>query len=388
MSLRGLIRISFCVLLFSASLSAKPTIAQEDGDPVSIGTYRVIDSKALGEKRRLMISLPRGYDGSAISYPILYHTYGDYLSEYYAEAYATVEELGNSARIPQIILVGIDNIDRYQDLRPLGRNGEPTRIDKYLEFLETEVFPLIEENYRTSDFRIVVGPQAGGVFGLYALEETPEMFDAFILNNPFYSPANNNLLLERAKTVFDGSNELSKFCFITFDAKMSSPGVVSEIYHFADLSSPAQKNGFQLHLNNVDSANAFLQPLGLSEGLQTLFADYHVPRERTFPDLAGIQEYYGSLSEVYGFEVAAAEMVMTFSADKLEQQGEIDTAVEILEYQATLYPNMVNAFWRLAGIAAGRGQNKSAIELYKKCQEINPSMGNFVTRRIEELQGK
>jgi len=380
--------LSLFALLFSILLFVSPAIAQKDGDPVSIGTYRIIESKALGETRRLMISLPRGYDGSAISYPVLYHTYGDYLSEYYAEAYATVEELGSSARIPQMILVGIDNIDRYQDLRPIDRNGEPTRIDKYNKFLETEVFPFIEDNYRTSDFRIVVGPQAGAVFGLYALVETPKMFDAYIINNPFYSPVNNNLLLEKANTFFNESSELSKFCFLTFDSKMSSPGTISEVYHFADLAASAQDNGFNLHLNNVDSDGSFLQPLNLGQGLITLFEDYYVPMNQTFPDLAGIHAYYQNLSRIYGFEVPAAEMVMTFSADKLEQQGQTDAALEILEYQADLYPNMVNAFWRLAGIAAGRDQNEKAIEYYKKCQEINPGMGNFVERRIEEIRGK
>jgi len=46
----------------------------------------------------------------------------------------------------------------------------------------------------------------------------------------------------------------------------------------------------------------------------------------------------------------------------------------------------VNAWWRLAGIAAERGEIDTAIRLYEKCLEINPSMVNFVTRRIEALR--
>jgi predicted TPR repeat methyltransferase len=51
-----------------------------------------------------------------------------------------------------------------------------------------------------------------------------------------------------------------------------------------------------------------------------------------------------------------------------------------------LYPNMLNGWWRLAGIAAGRGDTAGAIELYRKCVEIDPSVKNFVERRIEALQ--
>ena len=93
----------------------------EDGAPVSIGTYRVIDSQVLGETRRLLIHLPRGYEGSAITYPVVYHTYGDYISRYYAEAFSTLEQLGNSSRIPQMILVGIDNIDRLDLMLDLSQ---------------------------------------------------------------------------------------------------------------------------------------------------------------------------------------------------------------------------------------------------------------------------
>ena len=70
----------------------------------------------------------------------------------------------------------------------------------------------------------------------------------------------------------------------------------------------------------------------------------------------------------------------------LQERGEIDKAIEIFEYVTTLYPNMVNAWWRLAGIAAERGEIATAISLYEKCLEINPSMVNFVTRRIEALR--
>jgi enterochelin esterase-like enzyme len=118
----------------------------EDGAPVSIGTYRVIDSQVLGETGRLLIHLPRGYEGSAITYPVVYHTYGDYISRYYAEAFSTLEQLGNSSRIPQMILVGIDNIDRYCDLRPLSNEGSPSGADNYVDFLVEEVIPFVEQN--------------------------------------------------------------------------------------------------------------------------------------------------------------------------------------------------------------------------------------------------
>jgi len=380
--------VLLATLVLGAAATGLPTpaTAQDDGAPVSIGTYRVIESEILGEIRRLLIHLPRGYEGSAISYPVLYHTYGDYISTYFAKAYATLEELAEEARTPPMILVGIDNIDRYRDLRPLAHDGSPAGIDTYIQFLTGEVFPFVEANYRTSPYRIVAGPQAGAVFCLYTLLENTDLFDAFILNNPLISPPNSELLLGKAETFFTGRESLRKFFFITYGGAGEAPEMVANVDRLARLASSAKNQGFDLHLNDISGNDASIPPLCLKEGLRSLFADYNVPPERYFGNLLEIQEFYNGLSARYGYDVAPAEYVMTRSADALIERKEYDKAVEILEYQTSLYPNMVNGWWRLAGLAAGRGETDRAIELYRKCVAIDPSMSNFVERRINSLK--
>lgn len=379
--------IMFFLFIHLASAAAPPTaVAQQDGDPVSIGTYRVIESKVLGETRRLLISLPRGYEGSAIDYPVVYHTYGNYLSGYYAPAYAAIEALGNEAQIPQMILVGIDNIDRYRDLRPLQHNGEQAGIEAYTEFLATEVIPFVEENFRTAEYRILVGPQAAGVFGLHTLLDKPDLFDAFILDNPFSSAPNSEVLRAKAEEVFAASSELKKFCFLTFGGE-SADGI-QQVYRFAAQAEAAALPGFNLQLNHLQGEVDFLHPGALSVGLKRLFPGYHLSREDTFHSLADIEHFYGTISLDYGFKIAPSEIVMTFSVDALREQGKVDPALEILRRQVALYPNMVNGFWRLADIATDRGEVDEAIGYYKRCVEINPSMANFVNRRIAALPGK
>jgi predicted alpha/beta superfamily hydrolase len=372
----------------AASMPAGPVRAQQDGAPVSIGTYRVIDSHVLGEERRLLIHLPHGYEGAAISYPVVYHTYGDYLSQYYAEAFSTLEQLGTSGRIPQMILVGIDNIDRYRDLRPLTNDGASSGADRYMRFLTQELIPFVERQYRTSPYRIVVGPQAGAVFGLYALQENPDLFDAFILNNPFTSPPNTEWLFSHGSELFGSDAPLQKFVYITFGGADESESEIADVYRLADSTVPMRDRGFELHLNSVVGNDDFIVPLDLDKALKTLFARYYVPDDRYFADLAAIRTFYADLSSHYGFDVPPAEHVMTRSADALHGRGDLARTIEILEYQTTLYPSMVNAWWRLAGIAAERGEIDEAIDLYEKCQEIDSSMANFVTRRIEQLRAR
>jgi len=381
---RAILPLAVAAILTLAAAAA----GQEDGAPVSIGTYRVINSEILGEERRLLVHLPRGYEGSAIKYPVVYHTYGDYISQYYAEAFSTLEQLGNESRTPQMILVGIDNIDRYRDLRPLTDDGASSAADNYLRFLAEEVIPFVEHNYRTSSYRVLVGPQAGAVFGLHALQENPNLFDAFVLNNPFTSPPNTELLLTRAEPFFQEQLSLRKFVYITFGGAGESAGEIRDVYRLAELTDPAQDRGLELHLNNVVDNDDFILPLDLRKALTALFARYHVAEAHDFSDLAEIRRFYSGLSTHYGFEVPPPEFAMIMAADALQQNGEIERATEIFEYVTTLYPNMVNAWWRIAGIAADRNEIDRAIDLYEKCQEINPSMANFVRRRIAELKAR
>jgi len=90
-------------------------------------------------------------------------------------------------RMPPVILVGIPNTQRYRDLLPWPRSedrpgeGHATR---FLEALHKEIFPFVEAEYRTQPYRIMVGPQAAAVFGVYTLLESPQTFQAFILNDP------------------------------------------------------------------------------------------------------------------------------------------------------------------------------------------------------------
>jgi len=321
--------------------AAAPTAAQQDGDPVTIGTYRVIESRALGETRRLLVHLPRGYEASAVAYPVLYHTYGSNIEAYYAEAVAALESLADEGRSPQIIMVGIDNIDRYRDLRPLNQDGTPSGIGNYTRFLVEEVFPFVESNYRAAGYRILAGPQAGAVFGLAMLQSHPDLFDAFILNNPLVSPPNTALLLAQAEAFYAGEGPLRKFCFLAHGESGESEQSASAVARLAELAAPAIARGFTLRLHDLASDDSFIPPLPLREGLRALFADSCVPPDRPFGGLAEIEAFYAGLAGRYGFAFPPAEFVMTRTADALLERGDQARAVEILERQVALYPGLL-----------------------------------------------
>ena len=56
---------------------------------------------------------------------------------------------------------------------------------KFLEFIDSELIPFVNQGYRTHDFKVLAGASAAGTFALYALQAKPELFQAHIA----YSPA-------------------------------------------------------------------------------------------------------------------------------------------------------------------------------------------------------
>ena len=126
----------------------------------------------------------------------------------------------------------------------------------------------------------------------------------------------------------------------------------------------------------------------MEEGLKDSFRRLLRAAGPGFRRSGGNPGAFAGLSERYGYAVAPAEHVLTRSADTLIERRRVGLALEILEYQTSLYPRMVNGWWRLAGLAAGRGDTDRAIELYRKCVEIDPGMKNFVERRINSLQAE
>jgi tetratricopeptide (TPR) repeat protein len=173
---------------------------------------------------------------------------------------------------------------------------------------------------------------------------------------------------------------------VTYGSADETPAHIEFLERLYRQTAHARSKGFDMRVNKLEDNTDFIPPLALEEGLAGLFDRYRVPLDRAFASLDEIEAHYDRLSRWYGFDVAPSEIIMSFSADMLLAKDEVDRAVEILKRAITLYPKRLNAWWRLANIAAGSGDTDRAIELYRKCAEIDPSVQNFLERRIESLK--
>jgi len=157
----------------------------------NLGDRVEIDSKILNEQRELQILLPENYQANPnATYPVIYLLDGDY---HFHAVSGMLDLMANKAQlIPDVILVGIADkgTDKYrQYMTPEGLTSPLKAEDKgkanlFLSFLNKELKPYINQNYRAADNNTLIGHSIGGLFVLNALVEQPDSFNNYISTSP------------------------------------------------------------------------------------------------------------------------------------------------------------------------------------------------------------
>jgi tetratricopeptide (TPR) repeat protein len=342
----------------------------------------------MDEERLLYVHLPREYEDTQLRYPVLYLFYAD-LYNYYLDAASIIEKLGTTGEIPPAIIVGVANTNRYRDLLPRKIEGRSDSggADNFLRFIEEELIPHVDRNYRTKNFRILVGPQAAAVFGLYALITKPTLFDAILSENPFMNPDNAAYLFPQAESFFKKTPSLNNFYFIKCE-KNERPKDLEYVENFAKLLESHTPDDFRFKLEIREPSGYFIAPLPFKEGLRMLFAGHKLPENFQTNTVKDIIAYYEKLSEEYGFAVDVPSHMLTFEGAKLSQQGKTQEAIEVFEYQLSLYPKSLNALWQLGESYRGMGEFERAREYYKKfldIRDIDVAMIHYRLNQVERI---
>jgi predicted alpha/beta superfamily hydrolase/Flp pilus assembly protein TadD len=362
-------------------------LPQNEGDDVVIGTYHKLTSTILKEERTLLVHLPRSYYETSLEYPVLYLLYGDHVTTYFAEAVAILNRLGSTGRIPEMLLVAIKNTDRYRDLLPLQPNGQPTGIEHFVRFFKEELTPYIDSHYRTKNFLVLMGPQAGGNFGMHVLFQHPELFQAAIINNPFRWRGGRDLVFQNARDVLQNSQQFKKFLSITYeDSDELAKEGAAYVDRFAALVKELKVPDFRLHLNFIADNDEFVQPLGLRVGLKALFQAYPFPEEKQVGGLSDILAFYEKLSKAYGYPVDAPQHVLSMQYYSLRERGLRDKAMEVIDYTKSHYPKSDNVLFILANLHQEAGEYEKAVESFQEMIAGLPGDTGMIQRRIDSLQ--
>ncbi|WP_111708635.1 alpha/beta hydrolase [Lutibacter citreus] len=149
---------------------------------------RKINSEILQTERSLKIYVPPGYssEGSEM-YPLTIVMDAELLFNLYVGNSILFSAKDNA---PEQIIVGINqnqNNERYEDCSYNDENSLPTSDgEAFYQFIKLELMDYLEENYRISPFKTIVGNTLTANYTNYFFIEEYPTFNAFININPYY----------------------------------------------------------------------------------------------------------------------------------------------------------------------------------------------------------
>lgn len=259
------------ILFLLLTTCFQKSFPQNDGDDIIIGKYRKLHSEVTNEDRTLLVWLPRSYNQSTLTYPVIYLLYGQNTSAYLLPAITACDMLAASGVIPEMIIVGVASAERYRDYSSISDGY----VENTVRFFIDELFPFVNCNYRTLNYRIVIGPQAGAVFSFYSLINHPDLFHAYILENPFVGQ-NREILSSMADKFFNKNLTLNRFLFIK-EEKNNNPLYVETASEFAQMMKTKIPVDFRFCYTLEEPSGYFVPPAPAKEGLLKLFGSFAFP---------------------------------------------------------------------------------------------------------------
>lgn len=233
-------------LLAVSLVFTSTTQAQVTAKPLVIGESLELISKTMQETRRINVVLPDDYKlNPSKSYPVIYMPDGGLAEDFLHIAGLMQVSIANGSMRP-FILVGIENTVRRRDLTgpsesELDKKAIPNLggSELYRRFLIKELIPEIEQRYRTTQERALVGESLAGLFTIETLFHTPDVFQSYIAIDPSLWWNDEKLISDFAKKL-QSQPRLAKNLFF---ASSGQVGMATAIQRFAQMLATIKPEG-------------------------------------------------------------------------------------------------------------------------------------------------
>lgn len=212
----------FCISILTTSVISILLFSYLTGDPTypESVVQTTIHSKILNEKREVIIHLPINYDRKK-KYPVIYVLDGSSQDKHLANKF---DILSSAGYVPETIVVGIPNTSgkgRQRDYTPpymkMDIDEKDSLLgegDRFLSFMEKELFPFMEQNYSASKIRSLVGNSRGGLLVMYSLLYKPDVFKGRFCFSPAFW-RDDNLIIKKLSVFLSKNENLNSFLYLS-----------------------------------------------------------------------------------------------------------------------------------------------------------------------------
>lgn len=267
------------------------TNAQKENQSTQKYTMPNTEIQYLGSKinkvdYKLYISYPESYkDSTTKKYPVLYLLDADYS---FAIAKNIADHLSQRNHLKEIIIVGIAyagpnkyRINRTRDYTPVNskENVGFTEIQEqysgggvnFSNFIEKELIPFIDKEYRTTDFRALTGHSYGGLFSSWTMLTKPNLYNGYIIVSPslWY---NNKMMFNIKDNLHQIKNKTKVYCTVGDREVNNQWNMPEDLKRFVEkLKYRDIKNlEVKLEIGQNETHNSIF-PSAMSNGLRYVF---------------------------------------------------------------------------------------------------------------------
>jgi hypothetical protein len=312
-----------------AQAQQPPSLVAEAGRAVSASRGSVaqsfqIASAILKETRRILVVLPASYSQSAPDrrYPVTVVVDGESLT---APVAVVSDELSRNGQIPESVIVGIENVGeadfassnqkRVYDLTPPGLSVSGSGLneggDLFLDFIEKELLPALDRQFRTAAPRAFVGISSGGVLATYVAATRSTYCAVVALDAPIH--LDDNWLAK--KLIAREATASPPVRYASLEAQFGWPEAAwKTLVAKAPASWKLYREKSQLEGHET------LQMLGAYLGLRQVFSDY----SRLSTPQAGamsVLPYYAKVGASLGAAVIPPKKALRDAIDDLLGEG-------------------------------------------------------------------
>ena len=318
-----------------------------------ISQYKeVLFSKILNEERTITVQVPESYGTNKNKkYPVIYRLDGKENLPLITEV---MHKLQKADSAPEIIMVAIENTDRARDFAPTvnqdprGPVGQGGGADKFLDFLEQELIPYINNKYQTHDFKVISGASVAGLFTIHSLQSRPHLFQAHMA----YSPAvwwGDRITAKKTKAFMSQAKHLDNYLYMNIGEEAGEMrAVYDDLHSYLQNNQPKKFKLVSNEFNNVP--HGLTSAAGVFHAYQNLFLPLRMPNRELQDGVKSIKDYYTRLSLQRGEIIAPPEWVIRELGYYLVNNEEETKALEIFKYNQKLYPELASAYNGLAYI--------------------------------------
>ena len=374
------------------------SVIGQNATPYSIGETHKIHSKILDEDRSYILELPSSYETSKINYPVLVLLDGEV--NYHSHS-GILNHMTQGGQIPEMIIVAIINVDRVRDFTPTNYltnlNGSSAVENhktsggskEFLQFMEQELLPKIEKNYRTNSFRTLVGISHGGLLVGSAFVSKETSFNAFISMDPSFWWDDQYVVRQLEKTDLNQIKE-KRIYVSTADKFENFEGIphvfTANINSHESFNATLKNKGFspaKVKLEYFTEENHWTVALmSLYHGMLFIYKDLKM-KNISNSSVEDIVAYYET-NYNGGFSPPEND-VNTIGYNYIRN----DASKALLYFQLNVknYPKSSNAFDSLGEAYMLLGDKENAINSYKKSIELDDGNENAF-KMIRKLQTK